>query len=166
MDEAIVMRDELIVRMIYTATQRRALDEWKSFESWKVIDQIPDFTLKFGWGFRSKVFNALVKRFAPSDEYVITKRGRRLRVDFTLDIDAQKQQWKRSNMTLLLECSQKTEETSAILLNHQERRITDLLSAREKSTKEMLENEEGIDSSVKQLMDAPVSQMDLSADAS
>merc|ERR1719326_435880 len=29
----------------------------------------------------------------------------------------------------------------------------------------MLENEEGIDSSVKQLMDAPVSQMDLSADA-
>merc|ERR1719321_632249 len=138
------MRDELAVRMIYMATQRRALDEWKSFESWKVLDQIPDFTLKFGWGFRSKVFNALVKRFAPSDEYVITKRGRRLRVDFTLDIDAEKQQWSRSKMTLLLECKEKTEETSAILLNHQQRRITDLLASKEKDTKAMLENDEGI----------------------
>merc|ERR1712224_906788 len=41
----------------------------------------------------------------------------------------------------------------------------DLLSARENNTKAMLENDESIDSSVKQLMDAPVSQMDLSADA-
>ena len=45
------------------------------------LEALPDFSMKIHWEFGSNVFGPIVRAYAPSDTYAVTKIGRDLRVD-------------------------------------------------------------------------------------
>ena len=84
--DAVAMKDERAVLLLHTFGVRddEAAYRRRKPELAAELAALPDFRCALRWEFCSPVFAPLLRRFAPSDTYVLTKRGTSLRVDGTL----------------------------------------------------------------------------------
>jgi hypothetical protein len=83
---AILQRDVGLTRRLHTAQVRVQEQEYRQRKPQLLAElaALPDFRGCLRWEFCSPVFAPLLRRFAPHDTYVVTKRGACLRVDGTL----------------------------------------------------------------------------------
>lgn len=84
--DAAAARDRELVALLHTAAVREqeAATAARKPAIMAALAALPDFKLSLVWELRSPVFAPLLRRFAPSDVYAVTKRGACLRVDGTL----------------------------------------------------------------------------------
>ena len=84
--DAVGIKDERATLLLHTFGVRddEAAYRRRKPELAAELAALPDFRCALRWEFCSPVFAPLLRRFAPSDTYVLTKRGTSLRVDGTL----------------------------------------------------------------------------------
>ena len=80
------MGSRWMTRRLFAATLDRSKREFERKRPRLVaaVRGMPDFRAKMHWEFGSAVFGPVLRMYAPSDTYEITKRGSSLRVDGTL----------------------------------------------------------------------------------
>ena len=83
---AILQRDVGLTRRLHAAQVRHNEQEYRQRKPQLLAElaALPDFRGCLRWEFCSPVFAPILRRFAPHDTYVVTKRGACLRVDGTL----------------------------------------------------------------------------------
>ena len=111
------MGSRWMTRRLFAATLDRSKREFERKRPRLVaaVRGMPDFRAKMHWEFGSAVFGPVLRMYAPSDTYEITKRGSSLRVDGTLrGMDDERDEfghpknrsllprWKRGAFSLLL----------------------------------------------------------------
>ena len=86
LQEATHMGSRWMTRRLFAATLDRSKREFerKRPRLVEAVRNMPDFRAKMHWEFGSAVFGPVLRMYAPSDTYEITKRGAALRVDGTL----------------------------------------------------------------------------------
>ena len=117
LQEATHMGSRWMTRRLFAATLDRSKREFerKRPRLVEAVRNMPDFRAKMHWEFGSAVFGPVLRMYAPSDTYEITKRGAALRVDGTLrGMDDERDElgqpknrsllprWKRGAFSLLL----------------------------------------------------------------
>ena len=112
---AILQRDVGLTRTLHAAQVRHGEQEYRQRKPQLLAElaALPDFRGCLRWEFCSPVFAPLLRRWAPHDTYVVTKRGACLRVDGTLKglLDAKEAegassmipQWDRGAFSLLFD---------------------------------------------------------------
>ena len=82
----------------------------------KALSLIPDFVMDLKWEFCSWV--PLVKRFLPSDNCRLTKKGSSIRLDTTL-VDFSDRSWQRGNITFLFVGAKKSSAKALSVLDNE-----------------------------------------------
>mmetsp|Transcript_7678 Transcript_7678/g.14492 ORF Transcript_7678/g.14492 Transcript_7678/m.14492 type:complete len:661 (+) Transcript_7678:6320-8302(+) len=111
----------LLTRMLAAINrQKNAMWEIHREELAKMLSEMPDFTLKIGWQCESN-FIPFLRKFAPSDDYLIYKKGQDFRVDLSL-IGVSKLKSVRGKISLLFK------DNELMLVDHDKSRIKNLMA--------------------------------------
>lgn len=83
LQEAVHLRDRrAVAKLMEKRDARLKRDASKELPRvLSTLEALPDFSMKIHWEFGSNVFGPIVRAYAPSDTYAVTKIGRDLRVD-------------------------------------------------------------------------------------
>lgn len=126
-EHAIGSCQKVLLTRILAAVNRQKLAVWEiqrkvslSQELARILKKVPDFSLKIGWQCESN-FIPFLKRFAPSDEYQIYKRGQDFRVDLSL-IGVNKLKNVRGKLSLMFK------DRELKLVDHERGRVKDLMA--------------------------------------
>ena len=135
--DAIAMKDERAVLLLHTFGVRddEAAYRRRKPELAAELAALPDFRCALRWEFCSPVFAPLLRRFAPSDTYVLTKRGTSLRVDGTLKGLSEEAssggiipRWERGAFSLLFAAAADADAQAQLLLaDHDAAEAVDVL---------------------------------------
>ena len=135
LDEAIALKDHAMVKLLLQQLRLQVKQERKSRKTRlvKILQEIPDFSLQLQWQLGSPLFGLLLKRYAPSDTYVLYKKGLKLRLEGTLrgrDPTSKSllPKWKRGAFSLFVDAS--TTPTQMVLVDHTDRTQVDLYAER------------------------------------
>ena len=124
-------------RLVKTLLKKQVERSKREFERKKplllaTLRSLPDFRMRIHWEFGSMVFGPVLRRYAPSDTYEVTKRGCDLRMDGTLKgVETEEDgtsrsvlpKWKRGAFSLLFEG--KMGESRLLLVDHEKREAVD-----------------------------------------
>jgi hypothetical protein len=165
LQEAVHLGDRRLVKLLF----QKQLDRSKrEFERKKplllaTLQSLPDFRMMIHWEFGSMVFGPMLRRYAPSDTYEVTKRGSQLRMDGTLKgVETEEDgtsrsvlpKWKRGAFSLLFEG--KTGTTSRLLfVDHEKKEAVDAGDSGDKQKDEAVAGsteEERIDAEVDSML--------------
>lgn len=86
LDEAVALQDTASVKLLLEKLRADVKRERKARKPRLVaaMTTLPDFCIEMRWHLTSPLFGLLLKRYAPSDTYIMWKRGLRLRIDGSL----------------------------------------------------------------------------------
>ena len=114
--EATHLRNKKIVKKLVTKSldRQKTNSHRKSKKMVAALRNVPDMTMQMRWEFGSNVFGPVVRAYAPSDTYDISKKGVNVRVDGTLrGIDEERDEhgnsknmlpkWKRGKFSVLFQ---------------------------------------------------------------
>ena len=124
-------------RLVKTLFKKQIDRSKRDFERKKpvllaTLQSLPDFRMKIHWEFGSMVFGPMLRRYAPSDTYEVTKRGSQLRMDGTLKgVETEEDgtsrsvlpKWKRGPFSLLFEG--KTGDSRLLFVDHEKKEAVD-----------------------------------------
>ena len=152
LDEAIALQDHQMIKILLQQLRLEVKRERKARKPrlLKVMNEMPNFSMEMKWSLGSPLFGWLLKKYAPSDTYIMFKVGSRLRIDGSLrGIDPNSSSllpaWKRGPFSLLVDAS--TTPVSAALVDHIDATWVDLYAERKAVVKD-------IDQDVRDLIEA------------
>ena len=101
LEQAIAMEDKSMLYKLVSGYHRELHSNWNDHveEFSQVLSSMPDFSLNMNWECTSN-FIPFIKKFTPSDEYHICKKGRNLKIDLTL-VGWEQLKAKRGKLSLL-----------------------------------------------------------------
>ncbi|OMJ66425.1 hypothetical protein SteCoe_36731 [Stentor coeruleus] len=138
---AIAMEDKTLLKKLVVGYHQNLHSSWNdNIEDFaETLISIPDFSIKMKWECVSK-FIPFLKKFTPSDEYYICKKGNKLKIDLTL-IGWEQLRAKRGRVSLLFD----GDFYRVIIIDHDKNTsrelFTDLsIEQIDKHTEELLKN--------------------------
>jgi ankyrin repeat domain-containing protein 13 len=152
LDEAIALKDHDMIKILLEQLRLEVKRERKARKPrlLKVMNEMVDFSMEIKWSLGSPLFGWLLKKYAPSDTYLMFKVGSRLRIDGSLrgidpSSNALLPKWKHGPFSLLVDAS--TTPVSAALVDHTDGTWVDLYAERKAVVKD-------IDQDVRDLIEA------------
>ncbi len=142
LDEAIALKDPSMVKILLEQLRLEVKKERKARKPrlLKVMNEMPDFSFEIKWSLGSPLFGWLLKKYAPSDTYLMFKVGSRLRIDGSLrgidpNSNALLPKWKHGSFSLLVDAS--TTPVSAALVDHTDGTWIDIYAERKAAVKDI-----------------------------
>jgi hypothetical protein len=152
LDEAIAVKDHGMVKILLEQLRLEVKKERKARKPrlLKVMNEMPNFSMEINWSLGSPLFGWFLKKYAPSDTYLMFKVGSRLRIDGSLrgidpESNALLPKWKIGPFSLLVDAS--TTPVSAALVDHTDGTWIDIYAERKAVVKD-------IDQDVRDLIEA------------
>lgn len=133
LDEAISYGDRDTIYWIMRR-QEEELKNWIKVRGRQVgkllVREIPDFAIEMNWKFHTQI--PLVSHLLPSDTYKIYKKGRSIRIDFTL-IGFHRLHYERANVSLIYDFKDKLAGAKLALVNHDKKIVQQLAQRKGKA---------------------------------
>lgn len=152
LDEAIAVKDHELIKILLQKLRLEVKKERKARKPrlLKVMNEMPNFSMELKWSLGSPLFGWFLKKYAPSDTYLMFKVGSRLRIDGSLrgidpNSNALLPKWKHGPFSLLVDAS--TTPVSAALVDHTDATWIDIYAERKAAVKD-------IDQDVRDLIEA------------